>query len=409
MKNNKHFFIIPLFAIALVCLSCASAGGTGELSGTTASLLPMSAGWYQCDSERTLKGIEDEYNFALNYGMKMVQEITYKYTGVICRFEDGVLFDPVTNIELSIDKAGKISCVENISIRGNLEKDGSFFWSGLREENGKLNSIFVKGNLTPLPSSARGGPEFDGVYRLSDTGTGREMLARIAGGFYTWRYLDEEDAGFTPWPTLIQPDGSFLSGLEITTVMAMGEITSMNFSNIVIIEGSVIPGQGITMDQIARSTGLGSDQGGAPQTFAGTTIRSGEYSNQAIPRDIESLVKTGRAAVKAEPKPNRQKYPAWYLNIPARPGFIYGAGEKTFDDKEVALAMAEAAAAAALAEQIRIRIESSFTEASTGSETNLEEHIRTEAQQRLDYRVSERLYNDETRTAFVLAEMVWRE
>lgn len=408
MKNNKHFFVILLLAIVLFCLSCASVKDAAGVTETK-SLLPMSTGWYQYDSERTLKGIEDEYNFELNYGMKMVQEITMKYTGVVCRFEDGVLYDPVSAVELTIDRAGKISCVENISIRGTLEKNGSFFWSGLQEEHGRLNSIFVKGAITPLPSSVRGGPEFDGVYHLSDPGTGREMLARIAGGFYTWRYLDEEEAGFTPWPTLIHPDGSFSSGLEMTTVMAMGEITSMNFSNIVIIEGNVVPGQGITMDQITRSVGLGNDQGGAPQTYAGTTIRSGEYSNEAIPRDVESLVKSGRAAVKAEPKPNRQKYPSWYLNIPSRPGLLYAAGEKTFDDKEVAFAMAEAAAAANLAEQIRVRIESSFTETSTGSETNIEEQIRSEALQRLDYRVSERLYNDETHTAFVLAEMVWRD
>ncbi|MDR0442949.1 MAG: hypothetical protein LBH44_06045 [Treponema sp.] len=404
MKYQQFFLSVALIAITVICLSCASSVKTPETEAEV-SFLPLNAGWYQYDFERTFKGIEDEYNFAKATGMKMVQELTWKYTGVVCRFEEGVLFDPVTGIELSIDSEGMISCAENISIKGKLENNGRFFWSGLKEEHGRLNSIFVKGDLSPLPPSVRGGGEFDGVYRLIDTGTGREMLTKISGGFYTWHYLDGKEAGFTPWPTLIRPDGSFTFSMDLTTVMEMGEMQKMNYSTGFTSNGKVVPGQGISIEEISRSAGMGQNQSGGPQIYAGTAIRSGEYPNDAIPADIENLVRAGRAAVKIEPKPNPAQYPSWYLRPPVKSGFLYASGEKTFAVKETAFAMAEAAAAANIAETLWVRIESSILDNSVNGETRVDERIKTETLQRLDYRIVERHYNDVTHTAFVLAEL----
>jgi hypothetical protein len=403
MKNKPQLSLLSVFVLA--CLSCASLKGSGGKQEKASPLLPMKTGWYQYDFERTFKGIEDEYNFALNYGMKMVQELTWKYTGVVCRFEDGVLYDPVTGIELSIDSGGRIGCTENISIKGTLENDGRFFWSGLKEEHGRLNSIFVRGTLRPLPASGRGGREYDGVYHLIDTGTGREQLVNVRDGFYTWNYIDGKEAGFTPWPLLVGPDGSLSCGMEITTVMEMGDFSKVNYSTGFSMEGKVVPGQGISMEEFSRSTGMGEDQRGAPHAYAGTMIRSGEYPNEAIPGDIESLVKSGRAAIKTEPKPSPTKYPPWYLKLPVKPGFIHATGEKTFNAKETAFALAEAAAAANIAEQIRIRIESSIVDISSDSKTLVDERIKSESLERVNYRVIERHYNEETHTAFVLVEM----
>jgi hypothetical protein len=404
MKNTKANFYLTALAVtvlatAIVCFSCATTAGKTK----TPVILPLTAGWYQYDTERTYKGIEFEYNLAQS-GIKALQEITWKYTGVVCRFEDGVLFDPVTNIELSIDNKGQISCVENVSIRGTMEKDGRFSWSGVKEENGSLNSVFVKGTLTPLPPSVRGGREFDGIYRMADTGTGREILAKVESGFYTWRYNDGEEAGFTPWPTLIRPDGTFFFSLDLTTVMAMGD-QKMDFSNSVFTEGKVIPGQGVSMEQSVRSSGLGQNQSGPPQIYAGTAIRSGEVPNEAVPADIESIVRSGREAVKAEPKPNRAQYPSWYLRPPSKTGFIYASGEKTFAVQETAFAMAEAVAVANLADLRWMRIESTVTDITDASGNRTDERINTESLQQLNYRIIERHYNTETNTAFVLAEM----
>ena len=390
---------ILLLILSLVCLSCVSLKDTVE---SEQPLLPLGSGWYQYDFERTLKGIEVEYNFFASTGMQMIYEVTWKYNGVVCRFEDGVLYDPVSELELSIDSEGIISCVENISIKGEIGNNGRFFWSGTVEEHEQLNTIFVKGQLTPLPPGARGGREYDGVYSLRDTGTGREQIANISGGFYTWQYLDGEAAGFDPWPTLIHPDGSFSFSVEITTVAEMGNISSANTSARFTSEGKVIPGQGITLEELTRTSAQGIDQAGAPQIYAGTAIRSGEYPNEEIPADIESLVESGRAAVKAEPKPNPAVYPPWYLKLPVKAGFIYAAGEKTFGNRETAFAMAEAAAAANIAEQLLVKMESELT--TSDSKRMSEERIKSETLQRLNYRVIEKSYNEEKGTAFVLAE-----
>ncbi|MDR2719060.1 MAG: hypothetical protein LBB89_13480 [Treponema sp.] len=394
MKNH-----LPFIFLAAVLVSCVSVRDTGKTT-----MLPLSAGWYQYDFERTFKGVEDEYNFNISTGMNMVQELTWKYTGVVCRFEDGVLYDPVTAIELVIDSEGGISCAENISVRGNVDNDGRFFWSGLKEEHGRLNVISVKGVLIPLPPAVRGGSEFDGVYHMTDTGTGREQLAKISGGFYTWDYLDDEERGFTPWPTLVRPDGSFAFSMDMTTVMEMGELSRMNFSTGFGVEGKVIPGQSISLEEVSRSAGQGFDQKDDPQIYSGTAIRSGEFPNDAIPAGIEILVQSGRSAIRAEPKPNRAHYPSWYLKLPVKPGFIYAAGEKTFKVKETAFAMAEAAAAANLADQVRVRIESTIVDVSRDRHTITDERIKSESLQQLNYRIIERVYNEETRTAFVLAE-----
>jgi hypothetical protein len=399
---NKIYRIILQFVFLLLFFSCTSAKNTEE---KVSLILPLKTGWYLYDFERTFKGIEDEYNLAATTKMKIIQELTYKYTGVVCYFDGGVLYDPVTEIELSIDSNGGVSCAENISIKGALEKNGRFIWSGLKEEHGRLNSIFVKGTLRPLPDSARGGKEYDGVYHILDTGTKREQLVNIKDGFYTWKYLDDKEAGFTPWPLLVHPDGSIACGMEITTVIEMGVLSKVNYSTGFEMKGKIVPGKGISMEKVSRSAGAARDQKVAPNVYAGTMIRSGEYPNEAIPKDIESFVKTGRAAIKTEPKPNIVKYPSWYLKYPVKPGFIYAAGEKTFAVQKTAFALAEAAAAANLAEQIRVQIESSFKEISTNNKTTIEEQIKSEALQRVKYTIIQRYYNEETQTAFVLAEM----
>jgi len=401
----KRIIFPILLTVVLALLSCATQSGEKTQSGKQAALLPMNNGWYQYDSERTFKSIEDEYSMSLSLGMKVVQEVTYKYSGVVANFADGTLYDPITKIELLIDKDGNISCEDNVSIRGKLDKNGSFQWNGNIIEHGRLNTLFVKGKLTPLPSSVRAGPEFDGVYHMTDKGTGRQQLVKISDGFYTWTFLGSEATPFAPWPTLIHPDGTFSFSLDMTTVSEMGETYRMNFTNGVFSEGKVIPGQGISLEELVRSAGMGNDQGAKPQIYSGTTIRSGEFPNEAIPADINSLVKEGRTTARAAPKPDRSNYPSWYIKLPSKTGFSYAAGEKTFDDRDTAFAMAEATAAAFLADQIMMQIQSSFTEVSNNAGTTVEENIRSEALQRLSYRVAEKTYNEKTSTAFVLLEM----
>ncbi|MDR3019621.1 MAG: hypothetical protein LBU66_01810 [Treponema sp.] len=406
----KRIILTAVLVAALIAgvISCASTSGETAQQSRRASLLPLNSGWYQYDFERTIKGIEDEYNFELSTGMKMVQELTWRYAGVVCGVEvlagNSVLFDPVSNFELLVSRDGKITCAENLSIKGKLNYDGSFYWSGLYEEHGRQNSIFVRGSLTPLPTSARGGPEFDGIYHMTDKGTGRQQLVKIKDGFYTWNYIDGEEAGFTPWPTLIQPDGSFSFSMDMTTVMEMGEFSRMNFSTGYSSEGRITPGEGISMEEVTRTAGQGLDQVNAPQVFSGMLIASSAFPNEAIPDNIEDLVRAGRSAVRAEAKPSRANYPSWYLDLPVKEGYFVATGEKTFDNKETALAMAEAAASASLADQIMVRIAVTTTEVSTNSGTMIDDRIRAEAYQRLNYQIVQSVYDENSRTAFVLLE-----
>jgi hypothetical protein len=186
--------------------------------------------------------------------------------------------------------------------------------------------------------------------------------------------------------------------------MEMGP-QKMNYSTGHFSEGKVIPGQSISMEESTRSSGMGQTQSGAPQIYAGTAIRAGEVPNEAVPADIESIVRSGREAVRAEPKPNRAQYPSWYLRPPSKAGFIYASGEKTFAVQETAFAMAEAVAVANLADMLSMMIESTVTDITDASGTRTDERIRTESIQRLNYKIVERHYNNETNTAFVLAEM----
>jgi hypothetical protein len=95
----------------------------------------------------------------------------------------------------------------------------------------------------------------------------------------------------------------------------------------------------------------------------------------------------------------------WFFFIPALPCAIFGAGEKTFSDKDTAFAMAEAAAAANIALQIRMRIESRIEGSENTSGRRADSVINIEALEKIPYRAAERFYREDTGTAFVLLEL----
>jgi hypothetical protein len=416
-KRPGSLRLCAAFVAALALLgSCTALPQTADQAAPPAepeqhSFLPLAAGWYLYDFERTFKGIEVEYAFAQSMGVQMIEEITYRQTGTVTYCENGILHDPVLDMELTVDNEGQIRSVTNHTVSGILLESGSFYWTALEDINEGLNHISVRGQLSYLPRMARGGNEFDGVYHLIDPGTGREQIVRIEDGFYTWQYTDGEEAGFTPWPTLILPDGSFSFTMEITTVLAMGDFSRMDYSTGIVTEGQVHSGgssgnpAGISLQEFSHTAGMGiTPSSTTPQIYSGTVLRDGEFPNEAIPKNVETLVRPQvKAAQNAAPF-DWARYPPWYRNPPKRAGFIYVTGEKTFPDRNTALALAEAAAAAGIAAQIRVRVTSFTTETTNRAGTGFESQIQAEALEDLAYRVVEQVYQDDAGTAFVLLE-----
>jgi hypothetical protein len=413
MKRKKRFAPV-LFLAAALFLSCASSPvpEAGEKTAEQplrqspqlpASFLPLAPGWYLYEFERTFKGIEDEYTFTQSTGMRMVEEITVRQSGTVTYCEDGLLHDPVLDMYLSVDGEGRIHSVENPTVTGTLLENGAFFWSGAAEQHGRMNHVAVKGSLVPLPPSARGDSRYDGLYHLTDTGTGREQLALVKDGFYTWTYIDGEEAGFTPWPTLIRPDGSFGFDAEWTTVMEMGE-SKANFSTGFTAEGKIDPAFGISLEVLSHTAGAASGNG-RPEIYTGIMARTAEFPNEAVPEDVTAALPAATGAAKRAPPPDWSGYPSWYHNPPVREGSLFGVGQKTFSGRDTALAMAEAAAAADIALRLRMRIESRMEESENEGGRRAESVINVEAQERISYRVAERIYREETGTAFVLLEL----
>lgn len=402
MKPSGAVFFFTAFFL----FSCVSGPEISLPEGDAErpSLLPLASGWYLYDFERTFKGVEDEYTFTQSTGMKMVQEVTVKQKGTVTWCEEGVLHDPVLDMYLSVDGEGRIRSIENPTVSGTLSENGAFFWSGLTEQHGRLNHVAVTGSLTPLPLPARGDSRYDGLYHLTDTGTGRQQLALVKDGLYTWSYIDGGEAGFTPWPTLIRPDGSFGFDMEWTTVLEMGE-SRANYSTGFIAQGQIDPAVGISMEILSHTAGAADGGGERPEIYTGIMARTAEFPNEQIPVDTGTALPAAVEAARKAPAPDWSGYPSWYRNPPVKENMIFGAGQKTFSVRDTALAMAEAAAAADIALRLRMRIESRIEERENAAGRRAESLITIEARDNIPYRVAERIYQEDTETAFVLLEL----
>ncbi|GHV11117.1 hypothetical protein FACS189491_01780 [Spirochaetia bacterium] len=387
MQTKKIFFV---FIIGITFASCAT----------------LKDGYYQYDFTRTFKGIEDEWSFAQNYGMKYVQELTLEQTGTVTAFKDRILYDPVLQIDLAIDRHGNITSADNVSVHGEVQRNGKFYWDGVIEQHGRLNAVFVSGTLLPLPKRLRAGSEYDGIYHVTDMGTGKEQLVRISDGFYTWRFADGGTPDWTPWPTLVNPDGTFAFSMDMTTVMQMGEqktSSSTGFAS----QGTVTAGKSIVIREYVRTTGTqnSGDENNEPLIYSGGMMRDGEYPADALPADIGRTIAAGKAAgvrlSNSAQKP-AVNYPEWYLFPPYTRDTLYAVGEKTFADKETALVLAEAAAAARIAEYIRIHVDSVTTAIGTNTNRRLEKRVSTQSAERVPYTVVKSEYDEKSSTAFVL-------
>jgi hypothetical protein len=194
--------------------------------------------------------------------------------------------------------------------------------------------------------------------------------------------------------------------MEWTTVLEMGD-SKANYSTGFIAKGKISPGLGISLE-IASITAGATDGGGkGPEIYAGVMAREAEVPNEKLPEDVGAALPASVSAAKKAPPPDWAGYPSWYINPPKRENAFLGVGQKTFSVRDTAFGMAEAAAAANIALQIRSRVASSIEESENASGRRSEALVNIEAMEKIPYRVVERIYREDTETAFVLLELVF--
>lgn len=435
MKTTHHSVNRSLFApilaaglaalFVIASLSAAGCAGTPQASAPEAqpakpSLLPLADGWYSYDFVRVMKGVEAEYLFAAQTGMRMIQETTLDQKGTVILADNGIFRDPAALVLLRADADGRIDSPDNPTISGLVRADGSFRWSGY-VDTGMLWHYEVSGRLHPITAADRAGKSFNGLYEITDSASGRKQLVSITDGLYTWRYLDsrEEDSLFEPWPTLVQPDGSFTFEMEITSLVEMVGLTRSDFTTRHTMEGRVEQAGGISMQSLTVTGGAGAlPSGGAPAVYSG--VRSVDESWQTGDRPARPEVLAGAAPATtaatagATAAAGQQKTgapvvnsaaPGWFSAIPARDGYLRAAGSKTFRDRSTALAMAEAVAAADLASRLRVHLESSLETAAGTERDSLVRVINARSSLRLPYSVAESSWDAASSTAWVLVEI----
>ena len=250
---------ILLLMILSVFLSCTSQSGL-QRQPSQPEFLPLVDGWYCYDFKRTYRGIENEYNFLKNSGIRLYQELSWKQNGTIIYSENGTFRDPLLDLIFVTDEYGFIRALNNPTISGRINRDGSFFWSGRIDQYETLDNVFVEGILTFIKNEMRADNQYDGLYHMTNSSNGRQQLCRVSDGFYSWTYIDAEEGDLLePLPLLVSPDGTFSFMLEITNILEMGETASTNNSVVSRIEGKIIPGESISMQEYTRSAARSGD------------------------------------------------------------------------------------------------------------------------------------------------------
>ena len=278
-SGMKYKKTLAYLAAAVLCLltgffSCASFSGTLDV-------LPLADGWYLYDFERTL--VQEEAGPA--GAMPAKQEITLKQSGAVTYCENGVLFDPVLSARLRVGPNGEIQSADNPSISGSVRKDGGFSWSGTLKLDGRPCAVSVRGTLAFLPRAARAADSCDGLYHAREAAAGKELLARVSGGLYTWKYLDAEahGDGLASWSTLLRPDGGFAFSMELTTVLEMEGMDRTSYSTSYSCGGAVRPGKSISLKEHSKDSG---GNFSLTRVYSGGPARPGNYAPGALPANI---------------------------------------------------------------------------------------------------------------------------
>ncbi len=376
------------------------------LCGLSLPLFALSDGIYVLDYSKTTSFPEMEQQYA-SVGLDIRQQTVETYKGVVINIEEDSFMDPVELLSFDISRKGEISCRENPTVTGLFNRrSGELSWTGYLEHYGQLKYTIFSGILEKTGRRDRAAMDSSLVYQLENS-RGDEMTASFQDGFLLLKLKVSEGSPYEGWPLMVNPDGTFLSSLEIATEVITGQtdappIVQALHNAAIVTEGKINADGSINIsfyDDFAQ-TREGQIQ---PKTsFSGTVLNTQEMSlvNEASYEDFTVTLKS-----RAESDRASRSYPDWYINPPSDPQWWYAAGCRTLPDRNGALKMAETIAASVLSSQINVRVQSEFLDREDDSTRVLQDRITESSKEAVDYEIAESFYDQNTQRAYVLIRM----
>ncbi|WP_020613206.1 hypothetical protein [Sediminispirochaeta bajacaliforniensis] len=376
-------------------------------------------GLYLYNFEKATTSPEQEAQYAQS-GILLKQSTINIYDNVVVAVKAGQFTDPVSMLHFTVAEDGSMRCSETPSITGKLQEDGSFLWGGYLEQFDSLYKVEVEGSLQLVKENLRASSGYNGVYHITESMGDKALEATVKDGYLIYRPINPEEADetFQGWPTLVHPDGSFSSKLEIIVRTEMGysltgdgenmQTQSADNTTYIISEGHVDPSEGLVLNYAASfNTAIDDTSGEGTRVYAGMKVGDAQLGNLDRSGYPAPMVKTAVQDGKAK---TTAYYPDWYLSPPLLADKLTAAGARHLSDQEGALRSAETIAIGEMAFQLQVSLKSAvnryFTEESSGEEHDSQESVEAITEQasqlQFDYAVIRSEYDQESQTAFVL-------
>lgn len=356
-------------------------------------------GVYSFDYERIIDCVEVAAIYK-SYGIDAKQDITKKMHGSAVFVKNRQFVDPETKILLTVAANGAISSPQNETIHGKYTKKGDAVFQGFYEENGQLVHLTVQGRLLRSDHRARASFDYDGEFTMTDSGTGRKQYVAVKDGLYLWRYAEERQGDFEPWPIIVHSDGSVDTGLELLSRTVIKDQSEMIFDTVHQANGKISPSGSIAMTCMTTTTGSGIADVSQPFVYSGKRLSSEE--SVVMGDDIYTMLTVSPYAGYTKAK----NMPEWYTDYPeAEKDFLVAAAKKTHSDKETALRIAESCAASDIVSSISISVRLATEAKHTGTYKYLYRLADSTALQSIPYAVRRQYYDETSHTAFVIVEL----
>jgi len=375
------------------------------LYGICSPLQALSDGLYVLNYTKSTSFPETEAQYRA-MGMDFRQNSIETYTDIVIEIDENSFLDPVELLTFSIDRRGVVSCPTNPTIVGIYNKrTGELSWSGYIEHFQQLKYARSTGKIKKITRKSKADMDNTLVYQLENS-QGDLLTASFQDGFLLLKKTESGETSYLGWPTRVNPDGSFRSTLGIAIEVITGQTNAPPLvqalqNTTIVTEGKINEDGSIGITFYSDYALTKDSENQLKTSFSGRILNSQEMIQKGETyEDFKIDLNTRSEALRTN-----RNYPDWYLNPPSDDTFLYASGCRSLADEEGALKMAETIAAAVLASQIKVRIQSDFLEVNGQTEEFVQEITTEKAKEELSYEVQESLYDDETKTAYVLIKM----